>query len=127
MDVVFSVGLIEHFDRPRTQRAVRAHFDFLKPGGIAVISFPTPTPLYRLARRVAEQAGAWMFDDERPLGLDEVAAAASPCGKLLLRRILWPIVFTQLLTVWRKHGGGGPDVLSPEGATVNSQGRKPLE
>ena len=104
MDLVFSVGLIEHFDRPGTQRAVRAHFDLLKPGGIAAISFPTPTPLYRLARRVAEWSGRWIFYDERPLRLEEVAAAAEPCGKLLMRRLLWPIVFTQLLTVWRKSG-----------------------
>ena len=103
-EVVFSVGLIEHFDREGTRRAVDAHFALLKPGGIAVISFPTPTPLYRLARMAAELAGAWIFHDERPLRLDEVAAAAAPHARLLSHRILWPIVFTQCLAVWRKHG-----------------------
>ena len=102
-DLVFSVGLIEHFDREGTRRAVDAHFDLLKPGGIAVISFPTPTPLYRLARMAAELAGAWIFHDERPLRLVEVAAAAAPHVRLLSHRILWPIVFTQCLAVWRKH------------------------
>ena len=104
-DLVFSVGLIEHFDREGTRQAVAAHFDLLKPGGIAVIGFPTPTPLYRLARMAAELAGAWIFHDERPLRLDEVAAAAAgPHARLLSHRILWPIVFTQCLAVWRKHG-----------------------
>jgi SAM-dependent methyltransferase len=104
MDLVFSVGLIEHFDLAGTQRAVRAHFDFLKPGGIAVISFPTPTLLYRIARRTAELSGKWIFHDERPLRLREVAAAAEPCGQMLFQRIIWPIVFTQQLCVWRKLG-----------------------
>ena len=102
-DLVFSVGLIEHFDREGTRRAVDAHFDLLKPDGIAVISFPTPTPLYRLARAAAELAGAWIFHDERPLRLAEVAAAAQPHAEMLSHRILWPIVFTQCLAVWRKH------------------------
>ena len=84
------------------RRAVAAHFDFLKPGGIAVITFPTPTPLYRCARRVAEWSGAWVFHDERPLRLEEVAATAEPHGWMVLNRILWPIIFTQYLTVWRK-------------------------
>ena len=103
-DLVFSVGLIEHFDREGTRQAVAAHFDLLKPGGIAVIGFPTPTPLYRLAWMAAELAGAWILHDERPLRLDEVAAAAGPHARLLSHRILWPIVFTQCLAVWRKHG-----------------------
>jgi SAM-dependent methyltransferase len=102
VDVAFSVGLIEHFTPEETASAVRAHFEILKPGGIALVSFPTPTWLYRLARRAAELTGKWMFPDERPLRLDEVAAAASPHGRLLFRKILWPIVFTQCLTVWRK-------------------------
>ena len=102
LDLVFSVGLIEHFDPPGMRRAVAAHFDFLKPGGIAVITFPTPTPLYRCARRVAEWSGARVFHDERPLRLEEVAATAEPHGWMVLNRILWPIIFTQYLTVWRK-------------------------
>jgi cyclopropane fatty-acyl-phospholipid synthase-like methyltransferase len=116
-DLVFSVGLIEHFDEEGTRRAVDAHFALLKPGGIAVISFPTPTPLYRLARAAAELAGAWIFHDERPLRLAEVAAAAGPHAEMLSHRILWPIVFTQCLGVWRKHGPGDcPDFRGASGA-----------
>jgi SAM-dependent methyltransferase len=102
MDLVFSVGLIEHFDPVGTQRAVRAHFDLLKPGGIAVITFPTPTWLYRAARCAVERSGAWRFPDERPLRLAEVLAVAAPYGQPLFQTLLWPIVFTQYLVVWRK-------------------------
>ena len=101
-DLVFSVGLIEHFDPAGTQRAIAAHFDLLRPGGIAIITFPTPTRLYRISRRIAESFGQWAFPDERPLAFPEVAQAASPYGPLLYRHLIWPIVFTQYLAAWRK-------------------------
>src|SRR5204863_7561474 len=66
-DAVFSVGLIEHFDRERTRAAVLNHMSLVKPGGCVILSFPTPTWLYRAARSVTEFAGAWKFPDERPL------------------------------------------------------------
>ena len=104
VDVAFSVGLIEHFDTHGTRQAIESHFRILRPQGIAVIGFPTPTLLYRLARRASELAGMWAFPDERPLDLQEVVAAVGQRGRLLERTILWPTVFTQYLTVWQKVG-----------------------
>lgn len=103
LDLAFSVGLVEHFDAEGTARAVAAHFRSVRPGGIVLISFPTPTWLYRAARRMAELAGVWIFHDERPLRLEEIQTAARPFGDLMFSKILWPIVFTQCLTVWRKR------------------------
>jgi len=102
VDLAFSVGLIEHFDTEGTRAAVEAHFAMLKPGGIVLITFPTSTWLYRLTRGVAERTGNWIFHDERPLGLAEVAEAAGPFGALLERRIIWPILLTQYHVLWRK-------------------------
>jgi hypothetical protein len=102
-DLVFSAGLIEHFGPEGTLAAIAAHFQLLKPGGIAMMTFPTPTVLYRTARRLAERAGIWMFPDERPLRLEEVAAAGQPHGTVLLKRLIWPIVLTQYLLVWQKR------------------------
>lgn len=101
-DVVFSVGLIEHFDVEGTRQAIRSHFTLLKPGGCAIISFPTPTLLYRMARAVTEALGAWKFPDERPLDRGEVVAAAEEWGRVEFEKVLWPIVFTQRLMVFRK-------------------------
>ncbi len=101
-DVVFSVGLIEHFDASETAQLVRAHFRCLLPGGCAILSFPTPTWLYRLARTLAESAGLWRFPDERPLAREEVLGALASLGEVLHEEILWPIVFTQRLIVARK-------------------------
>jgi glycosyltransferase involved in cell wall biosynthesis len=101
-DAAFSIGLIEHFDPTGTRDAILAHFRFLKPGGCAIISFPTPTRLYRVARWLAESVGAWKFPDERPLGRAEVVAAVGDAGRVEFEKVLWPIVFTQRLMVFRK-------------------------
>ena len=101
-DVVFSVGLIEHFEPAGTHRAIRAHFDLLKQGGIAIISYPTPTLLYRFARFLCEGAGLWKFPDERPLDREEVVESLKDCGKVLFEKTLWPLIFTQRMMVVQK-------------------------
>ena len=101
-DVVFSVGLIEHFDIPGTARAIRSHFESARAGGIVVVSFPTPTWLYRLTRWCAERLGVWVFHDERPLGFAEVEAVMQRHGQLLSRDLIWPICLTQGVLVFRK-------------------------
>jgi len=101
--VVFSVGLIEHFDVERTRRAIERHFALAEAGGLVLISYPTPTWLYRLARSIAEGLNLWIFHDERPLRREEVAGVAAAFGEILYEKIIWPIVFTQRLMVVRKH------------------------
>jgi glycosyltransferase involved in cell wall biosynthesis len=102
-DLVFSVGLVEHFDPEETRKAVQAHFDVLRPGGVAIISFPTPTWLYRITRKLIELVGMWKFHDERPLTRDEVTASVKECGDVLRTKTLWPLLLTQELIVARKH------------------------
>lgn len=102
-DVVFSVGLIEHFGPSDTRRAVLAHFDLLRPGGYAILSFPTPTLLYRVARGLCEVAGLWRFPDERPLHRDEVLGTVCERGQVIHEKVLWPTVFTQHLMVVQKR------------------------
>jgi SAM-dependent methyltransferase len=101
-DVVFSVGLVEHFDPAGTRAAVLAHFDALRPGGTLIVTFPTPTLLYRMARGLIEMAGMWKFHDERPLLPDEVAGAIRERGEVVFQKMLWPLILTQYLIVARK-------------------------
>jgi cyclopropane fatty-acyl-phospholipid synthase-like methyltransferase len=105
-DVVYSVGLIEHFSPENTAKAVASHFGALASGGLAVITFPTPTFLYKVVRRLAELMGLWIFHDERPILLDEFAAAARDHGSIVSARILWPLVLTQYCVALRKPGSG---------------------
>lgn len=101
-DFVFSVGLIEHFDAKQTKLAIEAHFRLLKPGGIALISFPTPTFLYKISRAVSELLGMWIFHDERPLKKEEVFPVVDSNAYLQQWQIIWPIFFTQLMLVAKK-------------------------
>ena len=101
-DLVFSVGLVEHFDPAETRKAVLAHFDLLRSGGLAIITFPTPTLLYRAARKVIEAARMWKFPDERPLRPSEVLATMMERGEVLEQKTLWPLILTQHVIVARK-------------------------
>jgi len=101
VDTVFSLGLIEHFDAAGTRQAVRAHLEMLKPGGVAVITFPTPTLAYRISRGISEAAGKWIFHDERPLEIPEVEAACEGLGTLIHSELIWTPL-TQRMVVIKK-------------------------
>ena len=112
-DLVFSVGLVQYFDRATTLQAVRAHFDALRPGGIAILTFPTPTLLYRFSRGFLELIGKWRFHDERPLDPSEVREALGGSGEVLVQKTLWPLVLTQELIVAKKVAQPASPVLTP--------------
>lgn len=101
-DVVFSVGLIEHFSVEDTRKAVLSHFRVVKKGGLLVLGFPTPTFLYRITRKISELLGLWIFHDERPLTVDEVLETVEEHGELLEKKIIWPIFLTQAMLIIRK-------------------------
>jgi SAM-dependent methyltransferase len=127
-DLVFSVGLVEHFDPARTREAILAHFRALRPGGIAIITFPRPTLLYRATRGLIEMVGMWRFFDERPLEPEEVIAAVRELGDVMYQQTLWPLFLTQQLIVARKRivtgsGKGAPLVKQAiqEGQDIEPQ------
>ena len=101
-DVVFSIGLVEHFDEAGTAHAIRAHFDHARPGAVVLITYPTPTWLYRAVRGIAERIGVWAFPDERPLTASEVLREVERHGQVVRSFINWPIVLTQGVVVARK-------------------------
>ena len=88
-DLVYCIGLMEHFDPPETRRAVLGHLDPLRAGGIAIISFLTPTLLCRLSRKFIKAIGLWKFPDERPLEPAEVLPTIRERADILYRKTLW--------------------------------------
>lgn len=101
-DLCYSVGLIEHFDPENTARAIAAHFKAVRSGGTVIITYPTPTWLYRLTRGIAELIGQWIFWDERPLEHEEPERGIKAHGELLHRCTNWWIFLTQGIVVARK-------------------------
>lgn len=102
-DLVYSIGLIEHFDRDLTKKCIEKHFQSAKKGGIVLISYPTPTLLYRITRKLSEILHLWRFFDERPLKFNEVNETASQFGELISRKLNWAICLTQEVLVYRKR------------------------
>jgi hypothetical protein len=106
VDICFSVGLIEHFDECGTRAAIRAHFEAVRPGGLVILFFPTPTWLYGIVRKAAERLGVWDFPDERPLGVREVVTEVERHGRVLFGGVNWWIVLTQGIVVAESCGPG---------------------
>jgi len=104
-DVVFSIGLIEHFPVEDTQKAIVAHFKAAAENGIIIMSFPTPTFLYRTIRNLSELLGLWIFHDERPLTITEVINTVNQHGEIVDYRIAWELILTQAFVVARKRTG----------------------
>lgn len=100
-DIVYSVGLIEHFSPADTAVVIEKHFACVRPGGLVIITFPTPTWLYRTVRFAAEQLGMWHFPDERPLSFEEVEPQIRKRADIVDSRINWPILLTQGIVVAR--------------------------
>ena len=67
-----------------------------------MLSYPTPTWLYRCTRWLAEATGQWIFHDER-LRAGEVLPLVERHGVVLRRDVVWSVVLTQEMVCVRKH------------------------
>ena len=101
-DLVFSVGLVEHFPEEQTKIAIRRHFELAKPGGLVLITFPVPTLSYRLIRRAAEALGLWRFPDERPIRQEDAVRLCAEHGEVIAKRLNRAILLTQGIVLARK-------------------------
>lgn len=101
-DLVFSVGLVEHFPEEQTKIAIRRHFELAKPGGLVLITFPVPTFSYRIIRRTAEKFGIWRFPDERPIQLKDAVALCGEHGEIIDACLNRAILLTQGIVLARK-------------------------
>jgi hypothetical protein len=102
-DVVFSTGLVEHFDPRLTSLVVKKHFLYsTKKGSLVIITAPTPTWLYRLVRGGAELSRMWSFPDERPLRESEILESAPATHALTHSGVIWPILLTQHGLAWQR-------------------------
>ncbi|RDU64799.1 trans-aconitate 2-methyltransferase [Helicobacter sp. MIT 14-3879] len=102
-DLVFSAGLIEHFNKDKTKAMIQKHFEAAKSGGIVLITYPTPTRLYRFSRYCLERLNMWEFYDERALLFDEVDCVCKEFGERLSYKLNYYILLTQGIVVYRKY------------------------
>jgi len=102
-DFVYSIGLIEHFSEEDRTKVIKAHFSFCKPGGIVLISFPTPTLKYRVCRKFMELIGAWQFWDETPLAPNMVLPYIEEEGTILNSYLNKKLPLSQHIIVARRN------------------------
>lgn len=102
-DLVFSVGLIEHFNKEETKQICIKHFQSTKKGGIVLITYPTPTILYKITRGILERFNLWKFYDERPLLFNEVNNTCKKYGELKVRKLNVAILLTQEILIYKKY------------------------
>ena len=80
-DVALSLGVIEHFRGDERTRVIRAHYDVLKEGGMAIISVPNAWCLpYRLWKLYLELRRWWPYGMELPYGKRELLRRAKAAG-----------------------------------------------
>ena len=80
-DVACSLGVIEHFKGRQRARAVKAHRQVLRDGGMAVISVPHALGVpYRLWKLYLELRGWWPYGVEIPYGKGELLRLATAAG-----------------------------------------------
>ena len=103
-DITISCGLIEHFNQIDRKTIINKHVNLTKPDGLIVITFPTPTVLYRTLRAIAEFFGMWIFHDETPLSFGKVIADLNDSGRVVIldKILIWEIGFTQGMILARK-------------------------
>ncbi len=101
-DVVYSVGLIEHFDDRAMKKLIGLHRRWAAPDGLVLIAVPTPTIFYRIFRTGAEILGMWKFPDEHPVPRARLAALMRDEGlEVIFERTLWSQVLTQAIIAAR--------------------------
>jgi SAM-dependent methyltransferase len=103
-DVALSFGVAEHFEGDERKRVVLAHLEWLRPGGVAVVSVPNRLcPTYRLWKWWLQRKDLWPYGYEEPFtpqelrhighalgGVDITLIASSAIGDLL--RFATPMV-----------------------------------
>lgn len=105
-NLVFSAGLIEHFTAEETAKIVKAHFDLVSNSnedGYVLITFPTPTLLYVVLRKIAELSGIWKFYDERPIKIKEALDECKKYGDVKSVKLNWIIGLTQYVLLVKKR------------------------
>lgn len=103
-DLVYSIGLIEHFRPKERQQVIRAHFSLCRKGGGVLISFPTPTIKYRFWRKVMEMLHLWQFYDEVPLRYEDVENIFKECGKVVKVEVNKKLFLTQMVVLCMNEG-----------------------
>ncbi len=80
-DVSMSFGLAEHFEDASRIAIIKAHFDMLRPGGLAIITVPNSRcHPYRWWKAKKQRLGTWEWGLEIPFSEEELVSICETIG-----------------------------------------------
>ncbi len=101
-NLVYSVGLVEHFSDEERQKIIFHHFAMCEEGGYVLITAPTPTLKYRFIRKCMELMHVWQFWDETPLTVEQLRTDVEKFGEIVFCGINKKLPLTQAVILVRK-------------------------
>jgi 2-polyprenyl-3-methyl-5-hydroxy-6-metoxy-1,4-benzoquinol methylase len=100
---VLSIGVIEHFQDEILQKVIHNHCSFVERGGYLILSYPTPTIIYKSIRKILEISNNWLFFDEVPLLYNDISQFIPNNFTIIKRQTLWFNLLTQELLILKKN------------------------
>lgn len=82
-NMVFSQGLVEHFDEPTS--VLSEQYRILKKGGLSIISVPQRYSLFTIFKRIKMRFGKWEHGWEREYSFKELAEIGIIAGFKILK------------------------------------------
>ncbi|MBN3037705.1 MAG: class I SAM-dependent methyltransferase [Candidatus Diapherotrites archaeon] len=84
-DLVFSDGLIEHFQQDKRAELIKKHRDASKK--YVIIFAPKPSPQYEAASELMRRSGNWFFGYEEPMQLSQLKTECEDAGLTVLAHV----------------------------------------
>lgn len=101
-NLVYSVGLVEHFSNLDRRCVIKNHFNLCEHGGYVLITAPTLTLKYMIIRKCMEVLHLWQFWDERPLNVKTLMKEMGNYGEIVHAGINRKLPLTQCVVVAKK-------------------------
>ena len=94
-DLIYSIGLIEHFQDKNLTKCIQEHFKLVKNKSYVLFTFPIPTLRYKFIRFIYELFDKWQYTDETPLTNSKVEKLVSKYGKIIYNGINKELILPQ--------------------------------
>ena len=101
-DLIYSVGLIEHFQGKELEKCIKRHFKYAKNNSLVLFTFPVPKMKYKVIRFIYEIFNKWQYTDEVPLKKVYVEYLLKKHGKILYSEVNKGLILPQAIILVKK-------------------------
>lgn len=101
-DLIYSIGLIEHFQENNLIKCIKEHFRYVKDGGYVLITFPVKCFRYMFIRAVMEVFNLWRYTDEVPLNNKKIGDILKDYGDVIVNEVNSKLILPQAFILVKK-------------------------